>query len=73
MPLDGVYVHEPHGDRLELHPLASLDHEDVAGVASRTAARIRKLLMTDGRLVEQGDDGLEPDDFAVEQPVLLSC
>ena len=75
LALDGVYVLDAHGEQLEFHPLPSLSHEDVLSVAARTAARIRQVLRAHGRLSEPGDPGdeaLELDDFAVEQPVLLS-
>ena len=75
LALDGVYVLDAHGEQLEFHPLPSLSHEDVLSVAARTAARIRQVLRAHGRLSEPGDPGdeaVETDDFAVEQPVLLS-
>ena len=76
LALDGVYVQDTHGAELEFHPLPSLRQQDVVTVAARTAGRIRQVLRAHGRLAEAGEAGdelFEPDDFAVEQPALLSC
>lgn len=73
LALDGVYVRDADSEKLVFHPLPSLTHEDVVEVATRTAERIRKVLQAHGRLAEEGCHAPEQDDFAIEQPALLSC
>ncbi len=72
LALDGVYVRDTDSEQLVFHPLPALTREDVVDVATRTAERIREVLRAHGRLAGEGCELSEPDDLAIEQPVLLS-
>ncbi len=49
---DGVYVRDADTGKLRFHPLATLRHEHVVQVATRTAAKMRKVLKAHGRFDE---------------------
>jgi len=73
--LDGVYVHENGDPRspLEFRELAAPTHADIVEVASRTAARIEKILKAHGRSLdpELGED--TPPELALDEPGLAAC
>jgi len=60
LALDGVYIRGDDGE-LHFHPLPAPSAEEVANVARRTAARVRRLLSE--RIEEQ--DGAEPSGWAI--------
>ena len=68
--LDGVYVHQNDNPcaPLEFRELDTPTHADIADVASRTAARIEKILRAHGRSLdpEFGDD--TPPELALDDP-----
>ncbi|MBK9000395.1 MAG: hypothetical protein IPM35_32140 [Myxococcales bacterium] len=73
--LDGVYVHQSGDPRspFEYRELAAPTHADIAEVASRTAARVEKILRAHGGRLdpELGDD--TPPELALDEPGLAPC
>jgi hypothetical protein len=73
--LDGVYVHQDDDPRapLEFLELDAPSHADIAEVASRTAARIEKILRAHGRSLDPECDDDTPPELALDEPGLAAC
>jgi hypothetical protein len=73
--LDGVYVHDGNDPRapLEFLALPTPTHADISGVASRTAARVEKILRAQGRSLDPGLDDGAPPGLCHDEPGLAAC
>ena len=67
---DGVWVQGGHG-ALEFHVLPQPSPAELAQLAERTAARLKRIFEAHGRSFEQPCDDGEP--LALEHPALASC
>ena len=72
LALDGVYVCNEEGE-LVFHPLPEPTVADVTDVATRTVARIERVLEQHGRYLDEPSDGSSDKQLSLDYPALASC